>query len=318
MPVLVPTVVVTPPPVVPPSPFPHTPDPGRPVITWIHSGIEWPLTSPSAGWHTLDGVTGWGAAPVQITTKPRPRGGGRVQHIQPQIRYLSWPLRVHAETHLELVRLWRLISAAFTQTSRRGPGILRVARPDGTAREIEAYYQKGFEGEPGQGHTYDTAPLMLLCEDAYWRDIEDHEPIIREYVGGSPVDYQDPYPSVSSGQSLDGAFTIVNPGQVEAWPVWTITGPMTSLIAENNTTGEAFTLTTTLVDSTETITIDADGDEPSVIGPDGVTSLFGSLNKPGAVLWGLAEGTNDIEFTMAGAGAGSKISLTWRNRWETS
>lgn len=299
-----------------PTTFPRPADPGTLRATWIApDGTVWPLTSPDLGWHSLDAVTGWGAAPILIQSDPHPRGGVRVRHIQPQPRYITWPLRVRSSTHLGLVEKWRLIVGAFTQTRRRGPGILQVARPDGTAREIEAYYESGFNGEPGQGHTFDTAVLNLMCEDPYWRDVEDQPAVTRDYVATS-ADFQDPYPTVSSGQSVDsGPFEIVNPGEVEAWPVWTITGPMTSLIAENHTTGEAFTLTATLADNTEQVVIDTY--EGTVTGPDD-TSWFGFLDQPGAVLWGLAPGTNEVEFTMGGAAAGSQVSLTWRNRWETA
>jgi hypothetical protein len=292
-----------------PTTFPRPADPGTLQAMWIApDGTEVPLTSPDLGWHSLD-------APISIMTDPHPRGGVRVRHIQPQPRYITWPMRMRGATHLELIARWRYVIGAFTQTRRLGPGTLRIARPDGTAREIYAYYESGFHGEPGQGHTYDTAAINLFCEDPYWWDTADQPPIVREYVS-TTVDYLDPYPQVSSGQSVDsGPFSINNLGEVEAWPVWTITGPMTSLIAENNTTGEAFTLTASLADNTEQIVIDTY--EGTVTGPDD-TSWFGFLDQPGAVLWGLAPGVNAVEFTMGGAATGSQVSLTWRNRWESA
>lgn len=317
MPFLIPigTTTVTPEPETPTT-FPRPADPGTLRAAWIApNGTTWPLTSPDLGWHSLDAVTGWGAAPILIQSDPHPRGGVRIRHIQPQPRYITWPLRVRAATHLELITKWRLVVGAFVQTRRLGPGLLQVARPDGTTREIPAYYESGFNGEPGQGHLFDSAALNLMCEDPYWRDTEDQPAVIREYVATSQ-DFQDPYPTVSSGSSVDsGPFQIFNAGDVEAWPVWTITGPMTSLLAENATTGESFTLTASLVDDTEQIVIDTY--EGTVTGPDG-NSWFGFLDLPGAVLWGLAPGVNDVEFTMGGANTGSRVSLTWRNRWETA
>lgn len=299
-----------------PTTFPRPADPGTLQATWIApDGTLWPLTSPDLGWHSLDAVTGWGAAPISFMTDPHPRGGARIRHIQPQPHYITWPLRVRGATHLELITRWRLIVGAFTQTRRLGPGRLQIARPDGTTREILAFYESGFNGEPGQGRVFDTAALNLFCEDPYWQDVTDQPPVTREYVA-TVADFQNPYPTVSSGQSVDsGPFSIFNPGEVEAWPVWRITGPMTSLIAVNNATGEAFALTATLADNTESIVIDTY--EGTVTGPDG-NSWFGFLDQPGAVLWGLAPGTNDAEFTMGGAAAGSKAVLTWRNRWETA
>lgn len=302
----------------PPTPTPTPPrfDPGGLTAEWIAPDrTVVPLTTPALGWYTLDAVSGIDGLDVDIVTDPAMRGGARIRHQQDPSRTIIWPIRAEDRLHMGLVEMKRYLIRKIRQTRTRGPGILRIYRPDGTAREIEASYQRGLFGEPGQGHTLDTAVLNLLCEDPYWRDIAAQEPIVREYVG-SPVDFQDPFPSVSSSQSLDGAFVIDNTGDVEAWPTWVITGPMTSVIATNLTTGDSFTLTGALADSTETVTIDTYSGE--VVGPDGVTSWFGNLTLPGAVLWGLVDGENAIEFQVADADTGSQISLTWTRRWESS
>lgn len=298
-----------------PPTTPSTPpafDPGRPEAVWIApDGTEWSLTSDRDLHFTLDAVTGWGAAPIQITADPHPRGGTRVRHIQPQPRTITWPLRVRADTHMELVTGWRELVRAFTQTRRLGPGRLRIARPDGSAREIEAYYEAGFDGEPGQGWVYDTAVLSLYCEDPYWRAAETLSTPY-EYEG-TPASYLDPYLTVSPSRVL-GATTAVNPGDVESWPEWTIVGPATSLVATNHTTGEAFTLTATLLGG-ETATITTD--PPAVRGPAG-ENWTTNLDWPGAVLWGLQPGLNDIEFSMGGAASGSQITLAYVPRYETA
>lgn len=299
---------------------PPVPQPGAPTTpeqedglraTWIApDGTATPLTTPERGWFTLDAVTGWGAAPIEMVTDPHPRGGTRIRHIQPQARIITWPLRVRANEHVELVARWRTLVRAFAQTRRLGPGTLRIARPDGTSREIQAYYQEGFAGEPGQGWLWDTAVLSLYCEDPYWRDTT-ATVIRREYATGS--DFFTPYPTISSSQVL-GETTVVNPGEVEAWPEWTITGPATGLIATNNTTGEQFTLTAAL-DAGETATITTD--PPTVRGPAG-ENWVGNLDWPGAVLWGLAPGTNDVEFQVAGSGPGSAVELSLVARYEAT
>lgn len=313
MPVLVGTITTptTPTPITPTTPR-RAPDPGRPAAVWVApDGTEWDLTSDSELHFTLDAVTGWGAAPVQIVADPHPRGGTRVRHIQPQARTITWPLRVRADSHVELVAGWRDLVRAFTQTRRLGPGRLRVMRPDGDAREIAAYYQAGFDGEPGQGHTYDTAVLSLYCEDPYWRAVDALE---TPYVyAGAPASYFDPYLTVSPSSVL-GVTTAYNPGDVEAWPVWEIVGPAGGVTATNHTTGESFVLTGTIpAGQTATITTDP----PTVRGPAGEV-WTGNLDWPGAVLWGLQPGLNDVEFAVTGAGAGSSITLSYVPRYETA
>ncbi|MFC4146618.1 hypothetical protein ACFO0M_10155 [Micromonospora mangrovi] len=297
-----------------PAPAPQRPrDPGRFQLVWIGpDGTELQLTSDTELHFTLDGWSNVvGAAPIIIVAYPHPRGGTRVGHVQPQPRTMTLPVRVRADTHMELVGGWRDFVRPIVATRRLGPGKLRILRPDGSAREIECYYQGGIEGEPGQGWLYDTAVLSLYCPDPYWRDVTP-ESIPYAYAG-APVSYLSPYLTVSPTSVL-GVATATNAGDVEAWPEWTIVGPATSVVATNHTTGESFTLTGTLTaGQVATITTDP----PTVRGP-GDAIWTGKLSWPGAVLWGLQPGLNDVEFAVAGAGAGTSITLSYVPRYETA
>lgn len=207
------------------------------------NGVDWPLTDPSLGWFTVnDGLTGLGAAPRTLTTDPHPRGGARLRHIQPEARAIVWPLLVEGRDHMEFITRWRALSAAFTITSRKGPGTLTFIRPDGSQRQIECYYQDGFEGRGSgvSGLTYDVAIMTLWCEDPYWVDPTPHT-VSRAYSTTAGEDFLQPYPSLSSGQVL-GATTVVNVGDVVMWPEWTISGPATSVVFTNDDTGDSFTV----------------------------------------------------------------------------
>lgn len=314
MPVLVGTIT-TPTPTPPGGPTtPARPaDPGRPYLLWIApDGTEVHLTSDSELHFALDGWSNvTGVAPVSIVADPHPRGGTRVRHIQAQPRVMAIPVRVRADTHMELVQGWRFIGSKFAQTRRLGPGTLRLLRPDGTGRDILAYYQAGMDGEPGQGHTWDTAVLSLYCEDPFWRS---SQAVALPYAYlGSAVSYLNPYLTVTPSNIL-GATSAVNDGDVEAWPVWEITGPATGLTATNNTTGESFTLTATLTGGqVARITTDP----PTVRGPaDAIWT--DKLSWPGAVLWGLQPGRNDVTFSVAGATSETRLVLSYVPRYETA
>jgi hypothetical protein len=281
----------------------------------------WPLTTPALGWHTLDLVSGLGAVPITITSDPYARGGVIIRHTQPQPRYLTWPLRVRGTDHSDFLTLWRPLMLAFTQTRYLGPGILTIARPDGSARQIQAVYQSGFDGTPGDlsGWQYDTAVLTLLCPDPYWTSID--ETIVDRAYAGSAADFFDPYPTISSADTL-GDTTVTNPGDAPAWPTWTINGPASGIAATNNLTGESFTLDP---DATgighgnlllgETITISTN--PPAVRGPDG-SIWTAALDWPDAVLWPLYPGDNPVTFTVSGSGAGTSIALAFHNRYESA
>lgn len=295
------------------------PDVGYAVATWTApDGTVWPLQNEDLGWHTItEGITGLDAAPVTLTSDKRLAGGVKVRNRRPDERVITWPLDVYSEeSHTEFVQRWRRIMRAFTQTTQLGPGWLEIARPDGSARRIQAYYQSGFEGRRGLPVLSDQVVITLLCEDPYWQDVAPTVITRRHAVGGP---FLSPFPTVSSSQVL-GDTTIHNPGDVEAWPDWTLTGPATQLTGTLATTGEEFVLDPTITAhgallAGEQATIQT---RPMrVRGPAGEV-WTSALNWPGAQLWALPYGQHDVTFAVAGSGPGSTVQLSFYPRYESA
>ncbi|MGW1546607.1 phage tail protein [Streptomyces sp. NPDC002346] len=304
------------------------PDVGYASITYIDpSGTRWPMTDTTLEWYALaDGVSGLGAAPYTLTSDPHPRGGARLRHVQAQPRTIVWPVLVKGTDHVVFTTNWRSLARAFTRTLRDGPGVLEVARPDGRVRRISVYYSDGWDGRGQQatGITWDSAVVTLWCEDPYWVDAMP-VPVRRET--GAQVDYLVPYPSVSPGQVL-GTTTVTNPGDVEVWPTWSITGPASVITFTRENTAPpgqpdnsaAFTLD--MADTVhgpllagETVTVSTD--PPRVRSGTG-ENLIGGLNWPAAVLWSLPPGETPVVFQLDGAAAGSAVDLSFYPRYETA
>jgi hypothetical protein len=305
----------TPPPI-------EVPEVGYATITYIDpTGTRWPMTDLTADWYTLaEGVSGLGAAPYVLTSDPHPRGGARLRHVQPQPRTIVWPLLVKGTDHNVFTDNWRALARAFTRTLREGPGTLEVARPSGSVRRIPVHYQEGWDGrgQTATGITWDSAVLTLWCEDPYWLDIVAVR-VHREHGTEEPEDFLVPYPSVSSGQVL-GATSVSNPGDVDVWPTWTITGPATSITFTREDTGASFTLDATATPhggllAGQTVTVSTD--PPRVRFHDD-TNGIGGLNWPEAQLWSLPPGTTPVTFQLAGAGAGSAVDMSFNPRYETA
>ncbi len=280
--------------------------------TWIDpTGVEWPLSDidESRGYFTTFGPSGWGAPAFEIVTDPIPRGGVEVRYVRTEPAHIVWPLHIYGDTMLEFSQRYRALRNAFVMTAHRQlPGTLRVALADGSARQIDCYYQEGWAGEAKENWLYANPVITLFAPDCYWRDSV-AQTVKREHAG-SLVNFFTPFPQVSTSQVF-GATTIDNNGDVEAWPEWTITGPMSSLIATNSTAGQAFTLTTALT-AGQQVTITTQ--QTTVRGP-GDSNLVGSLNWPDAQLWPLLPGTNDIVFTVAGSASGTAIELSFFQRY---
>lgn len=323
---------------------------GIPSFSWIDpDGVEWPLsnTSESLGWFTIMGPSGWGAAPIEFATDSLPRGGESVRFIQSKPSTIQWPLEIFGRDHQEFVARYRRISRAFTLTTRRNrPGRLRVQRPDGTTREVEAYYADGLGGENEQNHLFARPVISLYCPEGKWRAIAPTV-ALRTFTpttgggggGGAPISFFSPFISLSSSKVVGSGApatetegvdeggdnedqsasltTINNTGDVEAWPVWTVTGPMTQLRAWNVTLGTRFALTYNLADQ-QTITITTD--RPSVRGPGdaNLSKHIDWFNPAGTELWPLADGPNIVGLEVDGAGTNTSVQLSFVPRFDNS
>lgn len=321
-------VVVAPPPA--PGPVaPVVPDIGHYVPIWVApDGTVLPLNPPGAVMlshpdgttTTLPGhlfstpdVAGLGAVPFEVLTSPAADGGEVWEGSRAQRRVLAWPVRMWADTHLELLELWRIVEYLITQTNRLGPGQLRIRRQDGSERWIPALYSSGLEQEPEDGAwTQVTAPITLLCLDPWWRNAT---PVRRTWSQEPQPDYLDPYPNVSSGQVIGDA-ELRNDGHKDAWPTWTIRGPLTSLVATNVNRGESFTVTPSpALGVGDTVTVTT---QPITARYGDGSSAIGALNLlAGGVPWRVdAKSTTRIQFTASGAepettpGAGDGTEIT--------
>jgi hypothetical protein len=289
-------------------------DVGTITATWTDpTGTVWALsdTSDAVGWFTTPGPAGWHATTYEIVSDPLSGGGEQVRFVRGKSGRITWPLYVWGDTHLQYVQRHRQIRRAFTMTAHRQlAGTLTVSRPDSTARAVDAFYQAGLEGEAGEGWLWSKEAITLFCPDGYWRDTT---PVSLTYSYEPGVDYLDPFPSVSAGLSL-GDTQMDNTGDIEAWPTWTLTGPMAAFSATNVTLGYEFTLNYALAAGHQ-VTIVTDRTRPQVRSPTG-DNLVSSLNWPTAYLWPLAAGVNDVIFNVSGAEPGTQVQVEYYPRYE--
>lgn len=306
--------VTAPPPVAPPVIPPE-----RLRLMWVapDGGVH-ELTSPNlTGINALASNLLGASNLVETTTDDNPRGGVTVRHQQALGRLMILPVHVRGRSQAEFLERWRGLEDAFTQTQDLGPGTLQVRRPDGSRREIQCWYESGWDGQPehGVGVNWDNAVLTLLTESPFWRD----PTLVRvTRAFAEPVDYFDPYASISSGQVL-GENTVLNDGQVLAWPTWRLTGPLSLFTATLTDAGEEFSFDPDwdgdgplLAGQTATIVTDP----VQVRGPAGEV-WTGAINFPTGVLWALRRGTNQVTFTAAGADVGTQVQLEFHRRYRT-
>lgn len=192
------------------------------------------------------------------------------------------------------------------------PFIFRVNRDDGTSREIECVYAGGLEGNDSLGRRDAHHRLNLIghAADAYWSDIAD---TVVTFTSGAGLPSWFPYyPYYLSPSTVLAELAVDNTGHLEAWPIWTITGPGSGPIITNMDTGELFTFGATLA-AGETITVDTRPRRKTAVRTGG-TEVSGLMSST-STYWPLAKGVNTVRVVLSSVGSGSSVALNYRRRW---
>lgn len=151
------------------------------------------------------------------------------------------------------------------------------------------------------------AVVEFYASDPWWYDVSDSS---QDFAIGTPATFFPLFPMRLASSDVFADTTIDNTGDVEAWPVWIITGPATSIVLRNLTTGKLLTIAVPL-SAGETVTVDTTRGVKTILTNTG----FNAFGLATGNLWPLAEGSNSVRLEMSGATAASTISLRWRRRW---
>lgn len=216
-------------------------DPGQPPqwadswfglrVSWTgQDGSEWDLSDPSGGVALLmDGVEGLHFPKVtRYTSKSRVVPGHRLRGWQAEPRDVFWHLWVWADGS----QVWLDRQAAFFRTIHpSNPGMWRVEAA-GRARSLQ------LTGVFDSPYTYQVDPVRrgwalypvaLEAAAPYWEGepatygpwrVTGGVPFIP--AGGAPPFQRSSFMSTSQA-------VVANPGDVDVWPVWRVTGPLTDV-----------------------------------------------------------------------------------------
>jgi phage-related protein len=279
------------------------------VMYWIDpDGVVTNLTD-SGTFEVLWGVEGRFMPPVKFVEDEVPEKAGTVlRYAQFGPREVVLPIEVVGTDEETLRTLLRSTLGLFNP--KRGDGTLRVVGPDGAARELVCRYRSGMEMRESlqeAGRTWQRAGVVLKAFDPYWYD--ENETV--EAFGTTTAEFF-PFPFTLAVSTIFETFEVQNTGDVESWPVWTITGPGEDPVFTNVTTGESLTLTTTLADGDEVV-IDT-RPRRKTITKNGTTNLYSALDPAGS-LWPLVQGTNEITLDMGGATPDSQIAVSFKRAY---
>lgn len=287
--------------------LPSAAPPGTLRFDWIDpGGTTHDLThATSPALFVSRGASGLGDVDVDLALEKIPNfSGSFVRHASVPPREIELPITVIEDSLGDLVSVADTLRSWFATASEasRTPGYLKITRPDGSVRKIAAYRTGGISGDLSEG-----APnallyvISLLCPDPY--PTADADTVL------------------TYGQAdLGVTKSLLNPGQLDAYPIWRVTGPGSAITISDVTHNKSFALTAggglTLA-SGQTVTIDTRPtslrtDLP-VLDGDGV-SQFSKLAAT-SNLWHFPPGTTQFTIAITGASASTAIELRYLARY---
>lgn len=292
-----------------------------PEWTWTApGGATRVLTRTNGAYLAVGGVVGHMAAPsTHLASTPPTLDGGIYRSRKVEPRDIALRLNVSAASPHTWGDLVRQVVNEFDTSD--GPGTLQMARLDGTRRYINCHYLSGLEspegGDPG-AIPFGTFTVLLRAYDPWWygetqsRTFTVSSSTDLFGASGAPDFYIMPTELVGSGS------TVNNPGDVDAYPTWTINGPMTSATFTLDT-GDTFTITNTL-SAGESIIVSTDPRTPafSKILNDGGSNLWGTATTNYPNLWALPAGDSTVTVSIAGSTSSSSVLLEFMPRYRTA
>lgn len=263
----------------------------------------------------LYGRTGAFAPPFSIVSDPvAGRDGGEFRASFAEAAEIDIPVQVLGTNAADL---WsKLRNLRRILNPKLGMGRLIVTTPDGVESEIECVVSEiNMSEDDNATFTHDNAPsiqqvlIVFTAPDPFWQSTS-----ISTYTftQGQPAMFFPFFPLRLSASQVFSEQVINNPGDVEAYPEWVITGPGDSITLRNQTTGKILQLDPSVsLGSGEQIVIDT---KRRTIKKNDGTNLFPYLVF-GTELWTLRRGLNTITVEMGNTNTNSSVQLSIRPRY---
>jgi len=254
------------------------------------------------------GIVGLGIPATAVRIEESAGDGGVWRHTKRQARDVDLPVTVfgtsRGDVETKLRRLGKILQDSL------GAPKLRATYTGGESLYLEVHYTGGGEtvyDNDQAGLTWATWGLMLRAPNPFWRSGLEETFSIGSGGTGRGLLPQLSKLKVSSSSQL-GTVTVVNAGDVAAYPVWTITGPVQNLVISNGTQGFGFGQ----IFSGEVLTVNTE--TGAVTDADGVNSYSRLSAAPKLFL--LPPGTTSLAVNGDDVDLNFNVQLTYSPRYE--
>lgn len=283
-------------------------------IFWTSPGgttVE--LTDSASGYSVLaSGTTGLRSVKYEpVTTQYAGVDGASIELIRAEPNQPTLGLMLEASSESDFQTRARAL--VHLMRPQAGAGVLTVRTSTGDTRNLDCYCIGGLEGDESPEVTMTGAwwrlVLQFYAPSPWWTG--DEQTI--DFGLGAPSQFFPFFPLKLSASSVQGQFT-VNMADADApsYPMWTVTGPGSSLLLENQTTSRSIQVNAPL-SLGQSMVIDTRPGQQSIRRSDGTNLMSYVTSDP--ALWPLVEGINYVSATLTGATAASRISGVYRPRY---
>lgn len=253
------------------------------------------LTNGFSDYILTTGVLGFGIPPTQVRIAESASAGGTWRNTKRGVRDIDLPILVSGTDRQDLETKLRRLSNLLQDFN--GPTKIRATYSDGSAFELKAHYVGGGDIEYGPESNGKQAKwvISLQAPNPYWESVNPVNYTLQLLAGRGLLKGNVSLTQLRlAGQYGFGDVTLVNPGDVVAYPTWTVTGPATSVTITQN--GVGFTYDETVAAGDQIIIDTFSG---TVVDQDGV-NRYGNL-AAAPKLFAINPGTQTVTIAAPGA-----------------
>lgn len=267
------------------------------------------------------GATGLDAPPYELHSDDSPNlDGGIFRDARAVQREIMIPVVLYGQDRQALKALQKRLIQAINP--KRGPVAIKAVEGDGVPRYLYCYYKAGMEGSEdidSSGFRWKKFGLQFTAYDPYWYS-DTVEAAHWTFGVGDPFlsTTEAFFPlHITAGVVSGSGLLIDNPGDVEAWPTWTLSGPIKSFNFVGPD-GHSFGIPADpggadILPDGRTLVIDTRPGYKTLMDDQGTN--YWPLLDSSPQLWPIPEGVSECTITVVSGSTNAEVQLTFRPRY---
>lgn len=251
---------------------------------------------------------GFGIPPAQVRIEPSAGDGGVFRHSKKSVRDVDLAITVLGTDRADVQTKLRRLSRLIQDTS--GPTRINANYTDGETLFLEGHYVGGAESQWGSsaGMVWNRWVISFQCPKPFWQSSTEESFVIDTGATGRGLLPQLTKLKLRSATTF-GVIQVDNQGDVPAYPIWEITGPLNDIVISDGVNSFSFA---TDVAAGEVITIDTEtGNVTDALGANRYSMLAAAPK-----LFRVPPGETTITVSAVAGSLDASVTFTYSPRFE--